>query len=338
MKIYFCIIFGLLCFSLSLKVDNERFREFLEYTKKYNKIYSSKDEFLYRFKIYKENYDLVKRNNPLSFFSFDKPKGARFSLNSFADMSKEEFEAQYLTLDSEMYRSLTPLSSYDLGLDEVDPPENFDWELDRNIKTEVKHQGRCGACYAFASTAALEYQYFIKYNESISFSPQQIIDCDENNLRCSGGNMRKAFLYLQYHSLMEEKDYPFINREGKCNYDENKGVIKVKEYSFIPKDEEEMKKALYKYGPLAGACNGILMAFYDGGIFEPYEGFCPDKINHAIVIVGYGVDKETGTPFWRIKNSYGPNWGENGYFRLIRGKGVCGIKRYTLIADIEKKE
>ena len=98
-----------------------------------------------------------------------------------------------------------------------------------------------------------------------------------------------------------------------------------------------MKRVLYKYGPLAGAINGILMAFYDEGIYEPwFSGLCPDNINHAIVIVGYGVDKESGKKFWRIKNSWGPNWGEQGYFRLLRGEGVCGINRYTLIADIEK--
>ena len=329
------LILGLLCLSLSLKfTENDKLKEFIEYTKKFNKNYSSVKEFQHRFENWKKNYNKIKRLNPSSFSSTDKPKGARFTLNKFADLSQEEFAAKYLTLDPEMYRDLTPLTASDLGLDDVEPPENFDWEFDKNLVTKVKHQQDCGGCWSFATTSTLEYQYLLKYGEKITFSVQQLIDCDENNMKCSGGNMKKAFIYLKDHTLMEEKDYPFINGEGKCKYDESKGVIKVKEYSFVPKDEEEMKKALYKYGPLAGACDGMFIALYDGGVFD-MEDFCMDTINHAIVIVGYGVD-ENGTKFWRIKNSYGEDWGENGYARLIRGKGLCGIKQYTLIAEIEK--
>ena len=331
------LLIGIFCISLTSKIsEDERYKEFIDYTKKYNKHYSSLKEFQYRFDNWKKNYEQIRRMNPLSSLSSDKPKGARFTLNKFADMSQEEFADKYLTLSPEMYRDLTPLFSSDLDLDDVEPPESFDWELDKKIVTEVKHQKDCGGCWSFATSSYLEYQYLMKYNESISFSVQQLIDCDDNNMKCSGGNMKKAFVYLRDHTLMLSKDYPFINGEGECKYDESKGVIRVKEYSFVPKDDEEMKKALYKYGPLAGACNGILMALYEGGIFDN-EDFCPDSINHAIVIVGYGVD-ENGTPFWRIKNSWGPDWGENGYVRLLRGKGLCGIKRYTLISELEKVE
>lgn len=326
------LLIGVFCLSFQKIDQDEKFQEFIEYTKKYNKNYSSPQEFESRFKIWKKNYNKIKRNNPSPGKS-----GAKFGLNEFSDMSEEEFASKYLTLDPEMYRDLATISSEDLGLDDVEAPEEFDWEFDRGIKTEVKHQMDCGGCWAFATTSALESQYFIKYGSNISFSEQQLIDCDENNLKCEGGNMRKAFLYLQEHGLMKSEDYPFINGEGECNYNENKTVIKVTEFSFIPKDEEEMKKALYKYGPLAGAVNGVMLVFYDGGIYEPqYSTYCPDSINHAVVIVGYGIDKETNKKFWRVKNSYGPKWGENGYFRMVRGEGYCGIKRYNLIADIEK--
>lgn len=333
----FYVLFGLIYISLSKTDEDEKFQEFLDYINKFNKNYSSPEEFKSRFKIWKKNYNQIKRYSPSSFSSSDKPSGAKFSLNQFADMSEEEFTSKYLTFDPEMYRDLATVTAADLGLDDVEPPENFDWELDKGITTEVKHQQECGGCWAFATAATLEAQYLMKFGKNMSFSVQQLIDCDERNTKCKGGNMRKAFLYLQEHGLMLSEDYPFINGEGECKYDESKAYVKVKNFSFVPKDEEEMKKVLYKYGPIAGAINGIIIAFYDNGIFEPwFPGMCPDNINHAIVIVGYGVDKETGKKFWRIKNSWGPSWGEGGYFRIIRDEGICGIKRYTLIAEIEK--
>jgi cathepsin F len=329
------LILNIVCISFQKIEQDEKVQEFIEYTKKYNKNYSNPQEFQSRFKIWKKNYNIIKRNNPTS----DGSSGAQFSLNEFSDMTEGEFTSKYLTLDPEIYRDLATLSSQELGLNDVDAPEEFDWEYDRGIKTEVKHQRDCGGCWAFATTAVIESQYMMKYGNNISLSEQQLIDCDENNLKCEGGNMRKAFLYLQENGLMKSEDYPFINGEGECKYDENKAVIKVKEFNFVPKDEEEMKKALFKYGPLAGAINGIMMAFYEKGVYEPwFSSLCPDNINHAVVIVGYGIDKETNKQFWRVKNSWGPQWGENGYFRIIRGEGICGIKRYNLIVEIEKFE
>jgi len=324
----------LLAFYLSTSIiqDNEKFEEFLEYTKKFNKKYSSTEELHQRFKNWKKNYNIVKRSNPIS------PKqNYLFEQNEFSDMSQEEFAEKYLTLETDSYRDLLKVTGEDLGLESVEAPESFDWEFDGKINATVKHQQNCGACWAFVATGTLEAQYQMKYKEKIVFSEQQLIDCSEENYKCRGGNMRKAYAYLQDNGLMKEEDYPYINGEGECKYNANKTVIKVTEYSFIPKNEEEMKKALYKYGPLAGAINGIAVTFYKKGIFEPwFANMCPNTISHAVVIMGYGIDRVTGKKYWRIKNSFGPNWGEDGYMRLIRDANVCGIANYNLIGLIEK--
>ena len=319
------ILLSLIYISYSIIETDNKLQEFINYTKKYNKVYPTKEEFYHRFNIWKENYKKIQSSNqtpklsPFSTrrspFSITPPiPTSHFSINKFADLTQEEFSSKYLTFNAKNIQNLPTRSSKDLGLDDIKAPENFDWEYDRGIKTKTKAQHSCSACYAFAAVGAVQSQYLIKYGKNVSFSEQQIIDCDELNYHCDGGNMKKAFTYLQNEGLMAEEDYPYISEAGECKYNENKALVKVKQFNFVPKNEEEMKKALYKYGPLAGAINGALTAFYSGGIYDPViDEICPNIINHAVLIVGYGVDKFTGTKFWRIKNSWGTDWGEGGF-------------------------
>ena len=356
MIILYILLFFTYISSLILEKD-DKLQEFLEYTRKYNKEYSTKEEFQKRFEIWKQNYQkilLLNKTPNISPFSpiytasstsmstqnvFSKIPSTHYGLNKFSDLTELEFADKYLTYTPQYTQDLPTLTKDELNLNEEEEeiPENFDWELDRGIRTKMKEQKECGACYSFATVGLIQSQYLMKYGENLSFSEQQIIDCDELNNKCLGGNMKKAFTYLKKNGLMKEEDYPYRNDAGECEYDKNKTLVKVKTFSFIPNDEEEMKKVLYKYGPLAGALNGIMSFYYSEGIYEPeVDDICPNVLNHAVLIVGYGVEKETGKKFWRIKNTLGQDWGEEGYFRLLRGKGICGINKYTLIADIEK--
>jgi cathepsin H len=66
--------------------------------------------------------------------------------------------------------------------------------------------------------------------------------------------------------------------------------------------------------------------WYTGGVIKATG--CPTSVaatNHAVVIVGYGVDANTNMPYWKVRNSWG-NWGEQGYFRIQRGVNMCGIE------------
>lgn len=51
----------------------------------------------------------------------------------------------------------------------------------------------------------------------------------------------------------------------------------------------------------------------------------PSGLDHAVLLVGYGVDDSK--PYWTVKNSWGTKWGEDGYFRMIRGEGLCDVQR-----------
>merc|ERR1712211_197101 len=66
------------------------------------------------------------------------------------------------------------------------------------------------------------------------------------------------------------------------------------------------------------------MQFYHGGISKPWKIFCnPKSLDHGVATVGFGV--QGGTKYWTIRNSWGEGWGEKGYYRIVRGKGACGV-------------
>ncbi len=77
-------------------------------------------------------------------------------------------------------------------------------------------------------------------------------------------------------------------------------------------------------GPVHAAMNATQLQYYTSGIFSSSD--CPTDINHSITIVGWGI--ENGVKYWSIKNSWGTDWGENGYFRLKRGVNMCGINTF----------
>ena len=82
-------------------------------------------------------------------------------------------------------------------------------------------------------------------------------------------------------------------------------------------------------GPLSIALNAEMLQFYHKGIFNPV--FCnPKNLDHAVLLVGWGT--EGSKPYWIVKNSWGPSWGEHGYFRILRGKGVCGVNTQVTTA------
>src|SRR5687768_14809848 len=92
----------------------------------------------------------------------------------------------------------------------------------------------------------------------------------------------------------------------------------------ISSNEDDMAAWLYKNGPMSIGINAMAMQFYFGGISHPWKLFCPDALDHGVLIVGYGVKKGLiygETPYWIVKNSWGSGWGEKGYYLVYRGDG-----------------
>nr|GLL18148.1 cysteine proteinase precursor [Ipomoea trifida] len=219
-----------------------------------------------------------------------------------------------------------------------DLPSDFDWR-DYGAVTAVKDQGSCGSCWSFSTTGALEGANFLATGELVSLSEQQLVDCDHLcdpeeagacDAGCNGGLMTTAYEYvLQSGGLEKEKDYPYTGRDGTCKFDKSKIAAAVANFSVVSLDEDQIAANLVKHGPLSVGINSIFMQTYIGGVSCPY--ICSKKnLDHGVLIVGYGAAgyapiRFKDKPYWIIKNSWGENWGEEGYYKICRGNNICGV-------------
>jgi cathepsin L len=214
-------------------------------------------------------------------------------------------------------------------------PTAIDWR-DHKAVTPVKDQGSCGSCWAFSTTGCLEGAHAIKSGHLISFSEQQLVDCDPRNAGCDGGLQEDAFKYLQRHYIYQESDYSYKGRDARCKYDDtaakNSSGVKVDTWKAItPNNVAQMKKAA-SVQPLAVSIDaaGRQLMNYSGGIYDGTNLVI--RLDHAVLVVGYGV--ENGTEFWIMKNSWASDWGEDGYMRvkIQDGPGIIGIQKEPLSA------
>ena len=209
---------------------------------------------------------------------------------------------------------------------------NFDWRR-KGVLGPIKNQGACGSCWAFSITATIEARLMIKNITNVSLSEQQMVECSTNNWGCSGGWLADAFDYVMEHGLMLNEDYPQnpgVDRfTARCKYNQTKARVRLPGYSVIPgNDEECLRDTIARKGPVAVAMDAShpSFMFYGGGVYD--DAACSSvRVNHAVVIVGFGVDRQTKKQYWVGRNSWGEKWGERGYFRIARSNR-CGLSMH----------
>jgi C1A family cysteine protease len=122
---------------------------------------------------------------------------------------------------------------------------------------------------------------------------------------------------------------PNCNRNITANCPYVLPFAKIASWTALSTDEDEIASALYTQGPLSVLLDASQLQYYQSGIWNGHIDAMPvgchnTTLNHAVLLVGYGVSEE-GVKYWIVKNSWGVNYGEDGYFRIERGVGMCGI-------------
>ena len=300
----------------------------------HNKTYSPHD-INHHFNNFLKNVDFINNhnNNPSHSYSLN--------INKFADLSADEFH-DHINLgcykkENDPYSPCTPYTTRDYGHHDWSFVDSLDWR-DFGVVTPVKNQGKCGSCWSFSATGALEGAWMIHTGQTISLSEQQLIDCSTayGNNGCGGGIMDEAFGYAIEYGMCTEEHDPYEAKQGECTYCVPSTHFDSC-YNVEPNNENALLYALQN-GPISVAIEADQKAFqfYTGGIIDTPS--CGTNTDHGVLLVGYGVEPATATSpskdYWIIKNSWGPDWGENGYVRLARNTntststntpGMCGI-------------
>ncbi|XP_061581838.1 cathepsin F [Cololabis saira] len=296
----------------------ELLSQFKDFMVKYDKLYSSQEEADRRLRIFHENLKTAEKLQSLDQGS------AEYGVTKFSDLTEEEFRSTYLNpLLSQwtLHRPMKPAAPA-----KSPAPDAWDWR-DKGAVSAVKNQGMCGSCWAFSVTGNIEGQWFLKNGSLLSLSEQELVDCDGLDQACKGGLPSNAYEAIEKLGGLEtETDYSYTGHKQRCDFTNGKVAAYINSSMELSKDEKEIAAWLAENGPISVALNAFAMQFYRKGVSHPMKIFCnPWMIDHAVLMVGYG--NRNNVPFWAIKNSWGEDYGEEGYYYLYRGSNACGINK-----------
>jgi len=170
-------------------------------------------------------------------------------------------------------------------------------------------------------------------NSMSALSPQEIVDCDDSDSGCNGGDPPTAYEYIiSAGGLETEKDYPYTATDGSCSFDSSKVYATISGWGYATKtdDESEMQTHLVNNGPLSICVDAESWNDYNGGILMASD--CGTSLDHCVDAIGY--DTTSNSPYWIVRNSWGTGWGENGYIRLQYGQDTCGMATEATSAKI----
>ncbi len=215
-------------------------------------------------------------------------------------------------------------------------PARLDWrDNNGDWVTSVKNQGACGSCWDFSAAAQVEAWWQIHHanpDTNIDVSEQYVLSCADAG-SCAGGMVEAALTFYRENGVVLESCMPYqaddtIDCSSACA-DSDRNIVAIPGWGYVTLEEptvDNIKQAVYRHPVSASYTVFEDFQYYDGGVYEHVWG---DVVGgHAILIVGWDDAEQC----WIVKNSWGPRWGEDGYFRIKWGDSGIG-KNVPFIYD-----
>lgn len=327
-------------------IDGLMPHQFLTWMNDHSKVYDTKEETKLRFEIWKSNDAFIEFHN-------SKQPSPSYILghNHFSDLTFEEYRKMNKlgdysrgivspvsprTRSRSVKRSIPSTNSLRSSrrLDGNDLPDEIDW-VNQGAVVPVKNQGMCGSCWAFSAIVAIEGARYLDTGNLTSLSEQELVDCDKNDMGCGGGLMDNAFLFDENSTgICSEKEYPYVmhrhwlqgclSEKGECTPVNH---TRVESFYDVENTVEALVAAIAKQ-PVSVAIEADQQSFqfYKSGVFDDPK--CGDNLDHGVAAVGYG-NTEDGKDYFKVRNSWGESWGDEGYILMSRSSenvnGTCGI-------------
>jgi cathepsin C len=223
----------------------------------------------------------------------------------------------------------------------------LDWRQKdgKNYLEPVIDQGDCGSCYVVATTRMLTSRLKLKTSnpDADPFSISFPLYCAEYNQGCGGGYAFLASKWSEDVGLLPANCARYSSH-GKCQITCDKAQMgtryRADNHHYVggfygAANSGDIMSELVSNGPLVLSFepkNDLM--YYSGGVYKStMEGHQEwERVDHAVLLVGYGED--AGQKYWTLQNSWGPEWGEHGFFRMARDENDSGIESIAVAADV----
>jgi len=199
------------------------------------------------------------------------------------------------------------------------PSQAIDW-VAAGKTTPIKNQEQCGSCWAFSATETIESAILIASGSVQQGAPQEIVDCDTNDQGCNGGDPAEAMQWIISQGGQDtESCYPYTGTDGTCNSANCQPTNKISSTGSVSQSESAVYTALQSMPPSI-CCDASAWQNYNGGVLDGSQ--CGDSVDHAIQLTGFNP---SNGGYWVVRNSWGADWGEQGFIWLQYGQNTCDI-------------
>lgn len=227
--------------------------------------------------------------------------------------------------------------------------KSWDWRnvSGRNYLDDVIDQGECGSCYTVATIRMLSARHRIKQGDASlePFSMAFPLHCSEYNQGCMGGYAFLTSKWSQDVGLVPKScgDLPDVDScQLSCRLQGTRWRADNHRYVgnyYGGSNEDNIIEELINNGPLVLSFEPQSdLMYYRGGVYRGVPGQREEweQVDHAILLVGYG--EVPRSKYWLLQNSWGHDWGEQGFIRMSRGRDESGIESIAVAADVVEDE